>query len=137
MQCNAKGKQVCAEPVVTVNSLQSNAMQKETKLVKHQCTCSHLKCCLQGGDNFAREFKQLRRSFRFNEYKSISDVNPPRNFVERVSLNLALFACTVHSRCLLALCVIDGCKSVHVRHQSACCLIATVAGITCTSSAET
>jgi hypothetical protein len=41
---------------------------------------------VQGGDNFAREFKQLRRSFRFNEYKSISDVNPPRNFVERVSL---------------------------------------------------
>ncbi|DBA97712.1 TPA: hypothetical protein ACH3X3_012597 [Trebouxia sp. C0006] len=37
-----------------------------------------------GGDNFAREFKQLRRSFRFNEYKSISDVNPPRNFVERI-----------------------------------------------------
>ncbi len=43
---------------------------------------------VQGGDNFAREFKQLRRSFRFNEYKSISDVNPPRNFVERVSLSL-------------------------------------------------
>lgn len=37
-----------------------------------------------GGENFAREFKQLRRSFRFNEYKSISDVNPPRNFVERL-----------------------------------------------------
>ena len=46
---------------------------------------------VQGGDNFAREFKQLRRSFRFNEYKSISDVNPPRNFVERVSLALHCF----------------------------------------------
>ena len=43
---------------------------------------------LQGADNFAREFKQLRRSFRFNEYKSISDVNPPRNFLERVSPGL-------------------------------------------------
>ena len=45
---------------------------------------------VQGGDNFAREFKQLRRSFRFNEYQSISAVNPPRNFIERVSEDLAL-----------------------------------------------
>ena len=56
---------------------------------------------LQGGDNFAREFKQLRRSFRFNEYKSISDVNPPRNFLERVS-DTALLCCAV--LCCAVLC---------------------------------
>ena len=57
----------------------------------HRKTPSKTNTLVQGGDNFAREFKQLRRSFRFNEYKSISDVNPPRNFVERVSLALHCF----------------------------------------------
>lgn len=52
---------------------------------------------LQGADNFAREFKQLRRSFRFNEYKSISDVNPPRNFLERVSPGLVQAVHLCHS----------------------------------------
>lgn len=40
---------------------------------------------VQGAENFAREFKQLRRSFRFNEYKSISEVNPPNNPIEKVT----------------------------------------------------
>ncbi len=63
---------------------------KETDSKSFQKKEIKLWTLVQGGDNFAREFKQLRRSFRFNEYKSISDVNPPRNFVERVSLALHL-----------------------------------------------
>ena len=39
---------------------------------------------LQGWDNFRKEAKQLRRSFRFNEYKDISAQNPPRNFFTKV-----------------------------------------------------
>ncbi|BDA41368.1 probable ubiquinol oxidase 4, chloroplastic/chromoplastic at C-terminar half [Coccomyxa sp. Obi] len=37
-----------------------------------------------GADNFRKEFKQLRRSFRFNEYKEIREQNPPTNPVARV-----------------------------------------------------
>lgn len=67
---------------------------------------------LQGGDNFAREFKQLRRSFRFNEYKSISDVNPPRNFVERVSAVLRYaVAC-----CALLWCAVLFCGMLRLCH---------------------
>ena len=40
---------------------------------------------MQGWDNFRKEAKQLRRSFRFNEYKEIRAQNPPRNFFTRVS----------------------------------------------------
>ena len=90
-------------------------------------TCSNLNFCLQGGDNFAREFKQLRRSFRFNEYKSISDVNPPRNFLERVSLALTLFACTVHRWSAVNLCM----------YIISILLYPMAAGITCARSAET
>ena len=39
----------------------------------------------QGADNFRKEFKQLRRSFRFNEYKEIREQNPPTNPISRVS----------------------------------------------------
>ena len=41
---------------------------------------------MQGWDNFRKEAKQLRRSFRFNEYKEIRAQNPPRNFFTRVLL---------------------------------------------------
>ncbi len=41
---------------------------------------------MQGWDNFRKEAKQLRRSFRFNEYKEIRAQNPPRNFFTRVHL---------------------------------------------------
>ena len=41
---------------------------------------------MQGWDNFRKEAKQLRRSFRFNEYKEIRAQNPPRNFFTRVCL---------------------------------------------------
>lgn len=39
---------------------------------------------VQGWDNFRKEAKQLRRSFRFNEYKEIRAQNPPRNFFTKV-----------------------------------------------------
>ncbi len=42
-------------------------------------------CVMQGADNFQKEFKQLRRSFRFNEYKEIREQNPPTNPFARVS----------------------------------------------------
>jgi len=34
-------------------------------------------------DNFKKEFQQIRRSFRFNEYAEISRANPPSNVFER------------------------------------------------------
>lgn len=45
-------------------------------------------CAAQGADNFRKEFKQLRRSFRFNEYKEIRAQNPPTNPVSRVTFPL-------------------------------------------------
>ncbi len=41
---------------------------------------------MQGADNFKKEFKQLRRSFRFNDYKEIREQNPPTNPFARVSI---------------------------------------------------
>ena len=48
---------------------------------------------LQGWDNFRKEAKQLRRSFRFNEYKDIRAQNPPRNFFTKVFLLQSCRAC--------------------------------------------
>ena len=48
---------------------------------------AELRCCVpiqQGWDNFRKEFKQLRRSFRFNEYGEIRSAAPPKTFVARV-----------------------------------------------------
>ena len=39
---------------------------------------------VQAWDNFKKEFQQIRRSFRFNEYAEISRANPPSNALERV-----------------------------------------------------
>ena len=50
-------------------------------------------CLLQGWDNFRKEAKQLRRSFRFNEYKDIRAQNPPRNFFTKVWPGAACRAC--------------------------------------------
>lgn len=41
--------------------------------------------CAQGWENYRKEFKQLRRSFRYNEYGDIRKLNPPTTFVGRVS----------------------------------------------------
>ena len=41
---------------------------------------------VQGWDNFKKEFQQLRRSFRYNEYAEISKANPPSNALEKVSI---------------------------------------------------
>lgn len=37
-----------------------------------------------GIDNFRMEFKQLRRSFRFNEYAAFHEASPPSNTVQRL-----------------------------------------------------
>ena len=37
----------------------------------------------QGWENYRKEFKQLRRSFRYNEYSDIRELNPPTTFVGR------------------------------------------------------
>ena len=38
----------------------------------------------QGWDNYKKEFRQLRRSFRVDEYNTISDLNPPTGFFGKV-----------------------------------------------------
>ena len=38
----------------------------------------------QGWDNYKKEFRQLRRSFRVDEYNTISDLNPPTGFYGKV-----------------------------------------------------
>ena len=45
----------------------------------------------QGWENYTKEFKQLRRSFRYNEYKDIRKLNPPTTFVGRVRSGLACY----------------------------------------------
>lgn len=40
--------------------------------------------CAQGWENYQKEFKQLRRSFRYNEYSDIRKLNPPTTFLGRV-----------------------------------------------------
>ena len=40
--------------------------------------------CAQGWENFRKEFKQLRRSFRYNEYQEIREASPPTGFVSQV-----------------------------------------------------
>lgn len=40
----------------------------------------------QGWANFKKEFQQLRRSFRFNEYQQITAANPPKNPVTKVAV---------------------------------------------------
>lgn len=53
-------------------------------------TANKSQSVMQGAENFRKEFKQLRRSFRFNEYKEIREQNPPTNPVARVSLHISL-----------------------------------------------
>ncbi|KAK9834268.1 hypothetical protein WJX81_001729 [Elliptochloris bilobata] len=38
-----------------------------------------------GWENYRKEFKQLRRSFRYNEYSDIRNLNPPTTFLGRLS----------------------------------------------------
>lgn len=44
---------------------------------------------MQGLQNFAKEYAQLRRSFRFNEYKEISTANPPKDPLSKVVITAA------------------------------------------------
>lgn len=44
---------------------------------------------LQGWDNFKKEFQQLRRSFRFNDYAKIAEASPPKGPAAKVIPNLA------------------------------------------------
>ena len=69
---------------------------------------------VQGAENFAREFKQLRRSFRFNEYKSISEVNPPNNPLEKVTHILGLLVVVSTGQSLSSLTVIAGATGQHL-----------------------
>ena len=62
------------------------------------------RCLLQGWDNFRKEAKQLRRSFRFNEYKDIRAQNPPRNFFTKVCPAASCRACPCVSLPQLAAC---------------------------------
>lgn len=41
-------------------------------------------CCMQAWDNFAHEYRELRRSFRDDEYSAIAAVNPPRGPLSQV-----------------------------------------------------
>ena len=50
---------------------------------------AHLVACvlhLQAWDIFKQEWMQLRRSFRFNEYRKISALNPPKGPVGKVGV---------------------------------------------------
>ena len=49
--------------------------------------------CAQGWENFRKEFKQLRRSFRYNEYQEIREASPPTGFVSRVRQSRFLQHC--------------------------------------------
>jgi hypothetical protein len=57
----------------------------------------------QGWDNFRKEFKQLRRSFRFNEYAEIRSASPPKDFFSRVHIifcpcPLSVIPCAMHGQ---------------------------------------
>ena len=74
-----------------------------------------MNCLLQGWDNFRKEAKQLRRSFRFNEYKDIRAQNPPRNFFTKVLPVASCRACPC-----VALSPLRAMASCLQRRQSAC-----------------
>ncbi|KAF6253734.1 alternative oxidase-domain-containing protein [Scenedesmus sp. NREL 46B-D3] len=52
-----------------------------------QCTCSCInrKDARQAWSNFAQEWTQLRRSFRYDEYSKIAEANPPQGPLGKVS----------------------------------------------------
>jgi hypothetical protein len=53
---------------------------------------------LQGIENFKKEFEQLRRAFRYDEFETVTNANPPSGAIQKVSY------CTVHPTvCMLGL----------------------------------
>lgn len=40
--------------------------------------------CAQGFENFKKEFEQLRRAFRYDEFENVTNANPPSNGFEKV-----------------------------------------------------
>lgn len=40
---------------------------------------------MQAWNNFGQEWKQLRRSFRYDEYKKIAEANPPQGPIGKLS----------------------------------------------------
>lgn len=46
----------------------------------------------QGLDNFKKEFEQLRRAFRYDEFMNVTNANPPSNKFEQVG-GAALTSC--------------------------------------------
>ena len=53
--------------------------------------------CAQGWENFRKEFKQLRRSFRYNEYQEIREASPPTGFVSQVRHRYRCFQAQSHA----------------------------------------
>ncbi len=86
---------------------------------------------LQGWDNFRKEAKQLRRSFRFNEYKDIRAQNPPRNFFTKVYSAESCRACPCVTLPQLATynggksaCFMGGSPKVRVHwYKGSCCAL--------------
>ena len=74
----------------------------------------------QGWENYQKEFKQLRRSFRYNEYGDIRKLNPPTTFVGRVSTAYVI-VCSFCTREAHASCLLKSHKLVcHTSTSSAC-----------------
>lgn len=40
---------------------------------------------MQGFENFKKEFEQLRRAFRFDEFETVTNASPPTNPVTKAS----------------------------------------------------
>lgn len=48
---------------------------------------------LQGAANFKKEFEQLRRAFRYDEFETVTNANPPSNAVQKVLSLLCICVC--------------------------------------------
>jgi hypothetical protein len=71
---------------------------------------------LQGAANFKKEFEQLRRAFRYDEFETVTNANPPSNAVQKV-LSLRCVWHRVHARCAADLIRTKPCKASHISHE--------------------
>ena len=68
----------------------------------------------QGIENFKKEFEQLRRAFRYDEFETVTNANPPSNSIQKV---LDLPSCSSQPACLRwwqpDVCPMDVCPMDH------------------------
>jgi hypothetical protein len=62
-----------------------------------RCSCRQQNFTSQGIENFKKEFEQLRRAFRYDEFETVTNANPPSNSIQKV---LVLLSCSSQPACL-------------------------------------